>query len=209
MCTICRGIFFCSDCVLTCRPVPVYNGSKVLGIYLAYLYYVDMKIILYCIPRIIWCGAFLGVLVAIGVQDLRNRVIPNLYLIPLLILGVLSLLVFRETSIVSRLIGAVLVSGILFVALQLLPGSVGGGDIKLMAVCGFILGWRALLVVFAIGILAAGGYCLYLLFVRKVDVKSQIALGPFLCGSMALLSLWRMAGSILSLVILGRLWSLY
>ncbi len=114
-------------------------------------------------------------------------------------LGVISLFIFREVSIPGRLVGAVLVSGVLFAIAVFFPGSIGGGDIKLMAVGGFILGWQSLLIVFVLGMLAAGGYCLFQLSVKKVELTSAIALGPFLCGSMALCSVWQMVASILAM----------
>ncbi len=117
----------------------------------------------------------------------------------------LSLFIFREISIPGRIIGALLVSGALFAIAIFFPGSIGGGDIKLMAVGGFILGWQTLLIVFVLGMLAAGGYCLFQVSVKKVGMSSSIALGPFLCGSMALYSVWQMVASILMMGALASL----
>jgi len=63
----------------------------------------------------------------------------------------------------------------------LIPGAFGGGDIKLMAACGFFLGWKLNLIALAIGIFTGGIWGIWLLATKKKERKEHFAFGPFLC----------------------------
>ncbi|NBK98150.1 MAG: hypothetical protein EOM50_09035 [Erysipelotrichia bacterium] len=54
-------------------------------------------------------------------------------------------------------------------------------DIKLMAVCGCMLGWQNTLLATFIAILLAGSYATYLIASKKVSKRTHIAFGPYLC----------------------------
>ena len=64
----------------------------------------------------------------------------------------------------------------------LIPGGFGGGDIKLMAAGGFLLGKAWIIQAFVMGIMLAGTYVIVLLIRKKADRKTEVALGPFLCA---------------------------
>ena len=72
-------------------------------------------------------------------------------------------------------------AGPLFMIDLILPGSFGGGDIKLLAIAGGLLGWKGGLLALCAGFLAAGIYSVVMLTMGKMRKKDQIALGPFLC----------------------------
>lgn len=78
-----------------------------------------------------------------------------------------------------------MISLLLFVFAFLLPGCVGGGDIKLSFAGGAFLGKVKILRAAGMGFLIAGVYVGYLILVKKKDRKVKIALGPFLCLGMA------------------------
>ena len=59
--------------------------------------------------------------------------------------------------------------------------SIGGGDVKLTALTGFLLGWRLSWYAFAVSVFSAGVYVLWKLLRKEVDRSSQIPFGPFLC----------------------------
>ncbi|MDO4566903.1 MAG: A24 family peptidase, partial [Oscillospiraceae bacterium] len=80
----------------------------------------------------------------------------------------------------ERLIGVFAVSLPLLLITLFIPGAFGGGDIKLMAVCGFALGWRLALLAAFIGILTGGIYGVYLLAAKKKERKEHFAFAPFL-----------------------------
>lgn len=60
------------------------------------------------------------------------------------------------------------------------PGSIGGGDIKLMAAGGFLLGIVEIWNAFVIGVFVAAAVSMILLFTGKANKKTEIPLGPFL-----------------------------
>jgi leader peptidase (prepilin peptidase)/N-methyltransferase len=68
----------------------------------------------------------------------------------------------------------------------LIEGAFGGGDIKLCAVCGFLLGWKAALLALFIAVLTAGGLSVYLLASKKASRGAKIPFGPHLCLGVAI-----------------------
>lgn len=61
----------------------------------------------------------------------------------------------------------------------LIPGAFGGGDIKFMAVSGFLLEKRKHLFE-ACAVMLADGYCIIMLKCGKLTRKDEFAFGPFL-----------------------------
>lgn len=123
---------------------------------------------------------FYGVLVFIGFEDLRRRMIKNKYQGMILFLAVISVFAVPEISLVSRALGMFMVSlPMAFLAL-IFPGSFGGGDVKLTFSCGAFLGWRLLGKGTVFAILFAGIYSLYLVIKERGKSDGQFAFGPFL-----------------------------
>lgn len=96
-----------------------------------------------------------AVLLALAMIDWDTMTIPDGLIIALLIPCVLSLFT-AGTDIWSRLIGFFVVSVPLLALALLIPGSFGFGDVELMAVCGFFLGWQNVLLALFIGIVLGG-----------------------------------------------------
>jgi len=63
-----------------------------------------------------------------------------------------------------------------------IPGAFGGGDIKLMAVCGFILGWQLALLAFFIALLIGGSIAVFLLASGKRKRGQHMVFGPAICA---------------------------
>lgn len=101
-------------------------------------------------------------------------------------LGYLFLIVLAETLVsetymfIDKIIGMLIVSMPLFFIAVMWPGSFGGGDVKLMAICGILLGSKGILHAFWIALLVAVMYCVWLLVLGK-GRKTVISFGPFLC----------------------------
>jgi leader peptidase (prepilin peptidase)/N-methyltransferase len=140
------------------------------------------------------------VLVTLSMIDLETMEIPDGFHIAILVAAILSYwfdptMGLMSPTIVSRVIGFFVVSVPMYL-LALLTGGFGGGDIKLMAVVGLLLGWKATLCAFMVGILSAAFYCIYILIYAVVAVarkeadsfkdgmhsamKRQFAFGPYL-----------------------------
>ena len=119
--------------------------------------------------------------ILLSLIDWDVMIIPDLLLV-LLIFPVISLCISHpEFSLVDRVIGMFCVSGMMIIINCLVAESFGGGDVKLMMICGFLLGWKLSLLSGFFGVVIAGIYAMYLLNTKKVGRKDHIAFGPFLC----------------------------
>lgn len=128
---------------------------------------------------------FLAVLILAGCQDIREMRIGDRWQVLLLGLAGAACLLVPEPGLFSRAAGFFSVSAPLFATALLVPGAIGGGDIKLTAVCGLFLGWRAAVVSGAAGIMFGGCFSLCMLAAGKLGRKEIFPLGPFLCMGMA------------------------
>ena len=81
--------------------------------------------------------------------------------------------------------GALCVSVPMLLLCLAVPGGFGGGDIKLMAAAGLLLGWSQAFVAAFLAVLSGGGYAAYLLARGRAGRRDHIAFGPFLCAGIA------------------------
>ena len=102
-----------------------------------------------------------------------------------LLAGIAGMCLFPTISLTYRLSGFLAMSVPLLVLACVLPGSIGGGDIKLMAAGGVVLGIAGIWNAFVIAVMSAGVYVCFLLFTKKAERKTEIALGPFICMGIA------------------------
>jgi leader peptidase (prepilin peptidase)/N-methyltransferase len=84
----------------------------------------------------------------------------------------------NDITIKSAIIGFFVGGGLLF--LLALIGAMGGGDIKLMATMGLLLGYQKILLALLLGFFVGGIISLFLLIFKIKSRKDQIAFGPFL-----------------------------
>ena len=152
----------------------------------------------------VWCGAcygygasgllslrgllaftYLGILMILALIDWDTRIIYDRFHIGILLLGIAVLRLYPEHSAADRLIGAAAVSLPMLLIAMAVEGAFGGGDIKLMAASGFLLGWRSILVAMFLGLLAGGVYAAGMLAAKKLTGKDHFAFGPFLALGLA------------------------
>ena len=129
---------------------------------------------------------FIITLMAAGCQDMKFMKIENKWNAVLSGIAGLSCVTMPELTLASRIIGLFCVSVPFLLAALLVPGSFGGGDIKLMAAGGLFLGWKAVLASTVMGIFLAGIWAGSRLLMGKLERKERFPLGPFLCLGMAL-----------------------
>ncbi|QTV80932.1 prepilin peptidase [Microbacterium sp. NIBRBAC000506063] len=122
------------------------------------------------------------------VIDARTHRLPNRIVLPtlagvLLLVALEALLLLDATRLLRSLAGMLLLGGF-FLALRLLSrGGMGGGDVKLAAVLGAVLGWHgwtALALGAASAFLLASLYALVLMLLRRATGKTRIAFGPWM-----------------------------
>ncbi|RLB30986.1 MAG: prepilin peptidase [Deltaproteobacteria bacterium] len=128
---------------------------------------------------------FSAALLIITFIDLDHQIIPDVVSIPGIPCGVAASLLIPTISWLDSLLGILVGGGLLLliaVGYKWITGreGMGGGDIKLLAMMGAWLGWKAipfiLLASSLIGILIGGGSGLVL----KKGLKTKIPFGPFL-----------------------------
>ena len=130
--------------------------------------------------------SLLTLLLIITQIDQQTMEIPNGLVIACIVPAVMAVFAFPNVKIMERLIGIFSVSLPLFAITLAVPGAFGGGDIKLMAVIGFFLGWKMSLTAFMLAVFSGGIYGIGLLLSKKKGAKEQFAFGPFLCAGTAL-----------------------
>lgn len=121
-----------------------------------------------------------AVLVMITVIDAYTQTIPPVLNIVLGALGLVSILTMPGISVAERVIGFFCISVPMFLIVLLVPGGFGGGDIKMMAASGILLGWKGNLAAFFIGLIIGGVYGAFLLIRGKKGRKEHFAFGPCL-----------------------------
>ena len=132
--------------------------------------------------------AFVSALVVITFIDFDHQIIPDRITIPGVVIGLLvgSLILpdpfVREVALgwKSSLIGAAAGFGLFYMIAILSRGGMGGGDIKMMAMTGSILGWKGVLLATFAGSFIGSVYGLFLMVFRGQGRKAKVPFGPFL-----------------------------
>lgn len=141
----------------------------------------------------VFTALFLLLLVACACADINKGIVPDLLVMLIAVLGVISFTVvegFTTQGLINHLIGAVGISVPMFLIALLIKGAFGGGDIKLMAASGLYLGWSLSLAGALMAFLLSGLYGIYLLLFKKAKAKSRIKLAPFLAYGLAVAALF-------------------
>lgn len=120
--------------------------------------------------------------------DIRTHRLPNRIVLPtlaaLVVLGVADAIASGESTAMIRAAFGMLILGGFYAALRLLSREgMGGGDVKLAAVIGLILGWhswQALAVGAASAFVLGALFSLSLLMLRRADGSTRIAFGPWM-----------------------------
>lgn len=136
--------------------------------------------LLYCLMT----SAFL----TLSLIDWRTYEIPFGINVFLFLIGIAATALDRG-NLISHLIGAVCVSVFLEILFLLSGGrAIGGGDIKLMAVCGLILGWKQIILAFLLGCII--GSVVHTIRIKVSGAGHMLAMGPYLSAGIFLAALW-------------------
>lgn len=120
-----------------------------------------------------------SLLIIIAMIDIDTMEIFDRFQIMILVLALINLFI-SPLSLLEHFIGFFIIS-IPFYIIAYLTGGIGGGDIKLIAIAGLLLGFKSTLVAFFIASILGGSMAIYLLLTKQKDRKSLIAFGPYLC----------------------------
>jgi len=122
-----------------------------------------------------------GILLTVALVDLSCKEIPNGLLFALMPFAVTAFLAQPDVSLLSRGIGLFVISAPMLILAVFIDGAFGGGDIKLMAVCGALLGWQNTLLAFFVSVITAGCLSLVMIMRNIAGKGAKIAFGPHLC----------------------------
>lgn len=154
------------------------NGLLAMIVYMANG--LDVKSILY----LLMTSAFL----VISIVD------ENTFEIPLpcnLFIGGLGIImcVYDLKNIASYLIGFVCISMALYLLYLVSGGAlIGGGDVKLMAAAGLLLGWKKVTLAFFIACIL--GAFIHVIRMKTSGKERMLAMGPYLCAGLWICALW-------------------
>jgi leader peptidase (prepilin peptidase)/N-methyltransferase len=133
--------------------------------------------------------ALVSLLIVISVIDYKTMEIPNGLVITGLVVGAIQLSVTVFTGIFgnwsSYVIGLfagglpLLLIG-LIASLLLKREAMGGGDVKLMAFCGLIVGWKLVIPAYLIGIISGAVISVILMAIGRKKRGDEIPFGPLL-----------------------------
>jgi leader peptidase (prepilin peptidase)/N-methyltransferase len=126
--------------------------------------------------------------VVITFIDLDHRIIPDVISLPGIVIGFLLSLTGVTLRIPDSLIGIVVGGGSLYVVAVVYEKvtkreGMGGGDVKLLAMIGAWLGWKAVLFTLFFASLTGSIIGGAIMMARKEDSKLAIPFGPFLAFS--------------------------
>jgi leader peptidase (prepilin peptidase)/N-methyltransferase len=139
------------------------------------------------IDALIYC-LLASALIALSVIDFRTYEIPlgiNIFILCLGLVRILS----DIGNWTEYAIGFFSVSVILFILYIATKGrAIGGGDIKLMAVSGLILGFKCNILAFLIGCIL--GSIIHVARMKLANANRQLALGPYLSAGILISALY-------------------
>lgn len=141
---------------------------------------IGIESLLYCLMA--------SALLVLSVIDFRTYEIPfgiNLFILALGLVRAVT----DFSNILTYLIGSLSVSIVLAILYYATGGrAIGGGDVKLMAACGLLLGWKLIILAFLLGCVLGA-----LIHVIRMKVSGEgrvLAMGPYLSMGVLIAALW-------------------
>ncbi len=127
---------------------------------------------------------FSALLVVTG-TDFTHQIIPNVITVPGMLFGLLCASTILPVGLVNSIMGMLVGGGVLWGLAWVSPylfgkEGMGGGDIKLLAMIGAFLGWKATLLTIMIGAAVGSVVGMGLISLNVIKRDDYIPFGPFL-----------------------------
>jgi len=128
---------------------------------------------------------FVSALIVITIIDLYHQIIPDVISLPGIVIGLLGSLVIPQITFWSSLVGALSGGGSLFLVATIYQWlfkreGMGGGDVKLLAMIGAFLGWKAVILTILLSSFIGSIIGITVMLIKGKDFKYAIPFGPFL-----------------------------
>jgi leader peptidase (prepilin peptidase)/N-methyltransferase len=152
-----------------------------------FLYVLIFAVKDFTLESILYC-LLASALLVLSVIDWRTYEIPIEINIFILVLGIVRV-VTDPKNWIWYLLGFLSVSIVLWLILVISKGrAIGGGDVKLMAAAGLLLGWKQIILAFLLGCIL--GSIIHLLRMKISGADRVLAMGPYLAAGIMIAALW-------------------
>ncbi|MFZ3102850.1 MAG: A24 family peptidase, partial [Desulfitobacteriaceae bacterium] len=141
--------------------------------------------------RVFWHLIFIAFLIALSFIDLDTMRLPDVLVLPLLIMGLLGASFLPGTpNWLESLLTAVGTGGGFWLITKIYPQGMGLGDVKFVAALGAFLGFPNIILAIFIASLLGSVVGLSMLLLRLSQFKQQIPFGPFLASGALVALFW-------------------
>lgn len=141
----------------------------------------------FSIVSVLYC-LMASALLALSVIDFRTYEIPFGFNVFIGVLGMIRL-VTDLGNWSNYVLGFFVVSIVLWLLLIISKGrAIGGGDVKLMAAAGLLLGWKLIVLAFFIGCIL--GSVIHVIRMKVSQAEHVLAMGPYLSAGILIATLW-------------------
>ena len=141
----------------------------------------------FSIYTVLLCLLF-SVLLALSLIDFKTYEIPVGFQYVIFVLAVCRTILDRANWS-EHVIGFFAVSMVLYLMYVISKGAaIGGGDVKLMAVCGLFLGWKLIIFAFLLGCIV--GSVVHIIRMKLSGESHVLAMGPYLSIGVFVAALW-------------------
>jgi leader peptidase (prepilin peptidase)/N-methyltransferase len=133
-----------------------------------------------------WCCVFIVIIFI----DMEHKLILNIITYPAIVIAIVLLAVHTyvsgvtlmppEATLINGLISSAVLFAIFYLVILIMPGGMGEGDAKLVALIGLVSGFPLVVFAMMIGIIIGGIVAIILLATRKKGRKDVISYGTFL-----------------------------
>jgi len=168
----------CPHCAMPIKPyIPFcYPAVELLAGVIVYLLYTHFSL-----SVDFFLFSFLSMtLIVLSVIDIRHHILFDKIIVPTMLFGFIFSF-FRESFSPSQaLYGFLLGGGVFYMIAVISPHGMGGGDIKLMALCGVFTGWVNVILIMIIASLSGAIVGGAALITTGKGRKTRIPFGPFI-----------------------------
>ena len=141
----------------------------------------------FSIYTVLLCLLF-SVLLALSLIDFKTYEIPVGFQYVIFVLAVCRTILDRANWS-EHVIGFFAVSVVLYLMYVISKGAaIGGGDVKLMAVCGLFVGWKLIIFAFLLGCIV--GSVVHIIRMKLSGESHVLAMGPYLSIGVFVAALW-------------------
>lgn len=175
-------LFLKGKCRSCKGEIPIrYPLVELLGGLIALLCVIKFEYTVYALLAFAFCA----VLICISFIDIDTQTIPNSLIISLIPIVIAFAFLPSSITIWERVIGFFAISVPLLIMTFIIPDCFGGGDIKLLAVAGFGLGYKNIILAFIVALIVTGVFLCVQVIKKKYNKKAHIAFGQFLAVGIA------------------------